>query len=102
MTIPYREKRCIACGLVRPIEEFARSGRRHRQPRCNTCREEARERRGRNGRKQIPCAYCSLCCGLAHRVEGPMCRECGLRYAEQEPVVISPWQQREDPVSDYC
>lgn len=83
---PAGSKRCCACLQIKPanLAHFYRiyTGSSTLQSRCKLCQ---RSRRAPQGKGRGPCGTCA---GLSHRVRGPKCRECGIRYEALPPVQI--------------
>lgn len=74
--------RCSRCRCTRNVDEAEivirrwDTGRAVRETEiklCSKCRGQ---------RQRAP--ICPLCCSLAHRVQGKLCRRCGLAYHEEE------------------
>jgi len=78
-------KACTRCHEPKPADEYYTT---HGRPRriCRTCsiaairaRKRARDEEWGNPRAAVG-VHCPVCYGLAHRVVGPVCRHCGLRF----------------------
>ena len=84
-------KRCPYCGKVKPVANFYRCSHTSDglQGKCKDCDSRWRRLRNRAVKEGKPRPLvsmgalgarktCQTCAGLAHRVEGPRCLECGL------------------------
>lgn len=85
MTHPKGEKRCIGCGKTKLLRDFYRvhKGSEERQSRCKRCDNESRVKRFGGRDHGSTGKFCRLCCGLPWRVQGGVCRDCGLECREE-------------------
>ena len=104
MPVTRHEALCIRCDQVKPRSSKywrKRAGCRDGlEPRvCKRCRTEetreagklarAEERSGIHHSRSEQTKLCALCHGMPHRVDGAMCRRCGLRAAvEAKPEFV--------------
>ncbi len=85
------------CGAIRDtalsaFRSYQRAGKGYRCS-CKTVRPPRIERPSRKPsivepRRRRSERFCDSCCGQSWRVVGIKCRECGLRYCDQPPIVL--------------
>jgi hypothetical protein len=93
--------RCTGCGRERQMgtHRVRDCQKRNVTPRCPTCIAKANPNHKcglcrQLGHTILDCPrrseakpVCPLCADLTHRVKGPRCRRCKLRYADEQPEI---------------
>jgi hypothetical protein len=76
-------KACSGCHIPKDLNDFYRSATSAdgRQSRCKVCeRDRSKQRKHEktgNGHPRKFGRFCTMCCGMPHRVKGDVCEECG-------------------------
>lgn len=68
---------------------FSIDHKRKQARKCGLCRKSGHLTAECSLKKQPHQKVCPVCANLPHRVLGPKCRACGLRYANEEPVTLA-------------
>lgn len=80
--IVYPQKVCQRCGLTKRVRDFS-THNKTRDGRSHVCRDCEGKRRDAvvhpSQRAKVVKGFCSLCYGMAWRVVGDKCSECGLQ-----------------------